>query len=177
MCNFSQMNATEHLWLWDHIGPGNGLVRSSNKPLSEPILAQIFYISTWRHRPQWVNLFKTRQIRRHFADAIFKIILLNESCFISTQISLKFVLGVKLIISLHWSREFGAEPATSHNLNQWCISLVTHICVTRPQWVIFCSNVERCKLCLDTFGMIANELWLSENTFTTVVYFISCTLT
>ena len=39
------------------------------------------YISTWRHRPQLVNLLKTRQIRRHFADAIFKFILLNEGCF------------------------------------------------------------------------------------------------
>ena len=45
-------------------------------------------------------------------------------------------LRVQLIILQHWFRKWlGAEPATSHYLNQWWPTLVTHICVPRPQWV------------------------------------------
>ena len=29
----------------------------------------------------------------------------------------------------------GVEQATSHYLNQWWLSLLTHICFTRPQWI------------------------------------------
>ena len=40
---------------------------------------------------------------------------------------------VKLTIFQHWFREWlGADQATCHYLNQWC--LLTHKCVTRPQW-------------------------------------------
>ena len=43
---------------------------------------------------------------------------------------------VHLTIFQHWFREWlGACQATSHYLNQWCLILMTHICVTRPQWV------------------------------------------
>ena len=39
---------------------------------------------------------------------------------------------VKLTIFHH---QYSAWSATSHYLNQWWLRLVTHICVTRPQWV------------------------------------------
>ena len=48
-------------------------------------------------------------------------------------------LRVQLTIFQHWFRWLGAGQATSHYLNQWWlvyyIYIVTHICVTRPQWV------------------------------------------
>ena len=46
-------------------------------------------------------------------------------------------LRFKLTIFQHWFRWWlGAGQATSHYLNQWMmVSLLTHICVTRPQWV------------------------------------------
>ena len=43
---------------------------------------------------------------------------------------------VQFTIIQHCFRQWlGAEQATSHCLNQWWPSLVTHICVSRPQWV------------------------------------------
>ena len=42
----------------------------------------------------------------------------------------------KLTIFLHWFRyRLGTVQATSHYLNQWWHILLTHIFVTRPQWV------------------------------------------
>ena len=44
--------------------------------------------------------------------------------------------GVQLTISQHWFRWWlGAEQATSHYLNQWWPSSLTHICGTRGKWV------------------------------------------
>ena len=55
-------------------------------------------------------------------------------------------LRVQLTIIQHWFRLWlGAGQATSHYLNQWWLILLTHICVTRPQWV----------------KVIMNQLWLS----------------
>ena len=45
-------------------------------------------------------------------------------------------LRFELTIFQHWFRQWlGADQATSHYLNQWWLILLTHICVTRPQWV------------------------------------------
>ena len=44
--------------------------------------------------------------------------------------------GAQLTIFQHWFRQWlGADQGTSHYLNQWWPTLVTHICVSRPQWV------------------------------------------
>ena len=45
--------------------------------------------------------------------------------------------GVQLTILQHWFWKWlpGAGQATRHYLNQWWLSLMTHICVTRPQWI------------------------------------------
>ena len=43
---------------------------------------------------------------------------------------------IQLIIFHDWFRQWlGADQATSHYLNQWWFRLLTHICVTRSQWV------------------------------------------
>ena len=48
----------------------------------------------------------------------------------------RLLTRVQLTIYQHWfGLWLGAEKATSHYLNQRCLSLLTHICVTRPQWV------------------------------------------
>ena len=59
---------------------------------------------------------------RHFPDDIFKCILLNENIWISIEISLKFVLR----------GPFNNIPALVQIM---MFSLLTHICVTQPQWV------------------------------------------
>ena len=84
-------------------------------------------------------LFKSlrpRQNRRHFADDIFKCICLNENEWISLKISLKFVLKIRinnipaLVQIMAWRRP-GDKPLSEPMM----VSLLTHICVTRPQWV------------------------------------------
>ena len=46
-----------------------------------------------------------------------------------------FFLTVQLTISHHWFSCLDNEQATSHYLNHWWSSLLTHICVNRPRWV------------------------------------------
>ena len=51
--------------------------------------------------------------------------------------------GVQLTIFQHWFRWWlGADKATSHYLNQRWYSLLTHICVTRPQWVKSSGSID-----------------------------------
>ena len=87
-------------------------------------------------RSKWLNTLRPRQNRRHFADNIFKCILLNENVWIALRISLKFVPKVRIINMpslvqiMAWCRP-GDKPLSEPVV----ISLPTHICVTRPQWV------------------------------------------
>ena len=46
-----------------------------------------------------------------------------------------WVTRVQLTILQHWFIWWlGVGQATSHYLNQWWSALLTHVCVTRPQW-------------------------------------------
>ena len=81
-----------------------------------------------------VNTWRPRQNGRHFADNIFKSIFLTENVWISINNSLKFVPKVQInnIPAL-----VGAKPLSEPMM----LSLLMHICVTRPQWVnghLFC---------------------------------------
>ena len=82
------------------------------------------------------NTMRPRQNGRHFADDTFKRIFMNENVRISINISLKFV--PKGLINntpasvqiMAWRRP-GDKPLSEPMM----VSLLTHICVTRPQWV------------------------------------------
>ena len=84
-----------------------------------------------------INTLRPRQNRRHFADDIFKSIFLNENARISLKISLKFVAMVRinnipaLVQIMAWRRP-GDKPLSEPMM----VRLLTHICVTRPQWVL-----------------------------------------
>ena len=84
----------------------------------------------------YINSFRPRPNRRHFADDIFKCIFENENEWISLRISLKFVPKVRinnvpaLVQIMAWRRP-GDKPLSEPMM----VSLLTHICVTRPQWV------------------------------------------
>ena len=73
---------------------------------------------------------------RYFVDDIFKSIFLNEDAQISLKISLKFIPKVRInnipalvqIMAWRWP---GNKPLSEPMM----VSLLTHICVTRPQWV------------------------------------------
>ena len=90
-------------------------------------------IITW---PIFLNSLRPRRNRRHFADAIFKCIFLNENEWISLRFSLKFVNRVRinnipsLVQIMTWRRP-GDKPLSEPIM----VSLLMHICVTRPQWV------------------------------------------
>ena len=87
----------------------------------------------------WLNTLRPRQNGRHFPDDIFKWIFLNENVWISINISLKFVPRgpinniPKLVQIMAWRRP-GDKPLSEPMV----VSLLTHICVTRPQWVKDC---------------------------------------
>ena len=85
---------------------------------------------------KWVNTLRSRQNGRRFPDDIFKCIFVNENIWISIKFSLKFVPKgpinniPALVQIIAWCRP-GDKPLSEPTL----VSLLTHICVTRPQWV------------------------------------------
>ena len=82
------------------------------------------------------NTLRPRQNGRRFANDTFKRIFLNENVRISITISLKFVPkgpnnnNPALVQIMAWRRP-GDKPLSKPRME----SLLTHICVTRPQWV------------------------------------------
>ena len=92
--------------------------------------------------PQWwhlkkINTLRPRQNGRHFPDDTFKCIFLFENAWIWINISLEFVPKVRinnipaLVQIMAWRRS-GDKPLSEPMM----VRLPTHICVTRPQWVI-----------------------------------------
>ena len=82
-----------------------------------------------------INSLRPRQNGRHFADDAFKRIFMNENVWISIRISLKFVPKgpinniLALVQIMAWRRP-GDKPLSEPVM----VNLLTHICVTRPQW-------------------------------------------
>ena len=97
-----------------------------------------------------INTLRPGQDGRHFADDIFTRIFINENCCIFIKFSLKYVRkdpndnNPALVQIMAWRRsgdKLLSEPMM--------VSLPTHICVTRPQWV------KKAKLTtVDWFPMI-----------------------
>ena len=83
-----------------------------------------------------INSLRPTLNRRPFTDDIFKCIFLNENEWILPRISLKFVPKVQLnnipaLVQIMAWRRPGDKPLSEPMM----VSLLTHICVTRPQWV------------------------------------------
>ena len=82
------------------------------------------------------NTLRPRQDGRHFPDDTFKRIFMNENVRISINISLKFVSmslinNIPALVQLMaWHRP-GDKPLSEAMM----VNSLTHICVTRPQWV------------------------------------------
>ena len=83
-----------------------------------------------------LNSLRPRPNRSHFAEDTFKHIFLNENVRISIKISLNFAPkgpinnNPALVQIMAWRRP-GDKPLSEPMM----VSLLTHICVTRPQWV------------------------------------------
>ena len=81
------------------------------------------------------NTLRPRQNGRYFPDDVFKCIFLNENIWISIKISLKFVPkgpinNILALVQIMACRRPGDKPLSELML----VSLLMHICVTRPQW-------------------------------------------
>ena len=93
-------------------------------------------IISWSVSELRVNTLRPRQNGRHFADDILKCIFFNENVWILIEISLKFVPKgpidniPALVQTMAWRRP-GDKPLSEPMV----VSLLTHIFVTRPQWV------------------------------------------
>ena len=96
-----------------------------------------------------INTLRPRQNGCHLPEDILKHIFLNENIWISLKVSLKFVPKVPinnipaLVLIMAWRRP-GDKPLSE----QMMVSLPTHICTTRPQWV------KQQFLCVSHFPML-----------------------
>ena len=85
---------------------------------------------------QHLNTLRRRQNGCHFLDDIFIFIFLNKNVWILVKISLKFVPKgpinyiPALIEIMAWCR-----PSDKPLSEPMLVSLLMHICVTRPQWI------------------------------------------
>ena len=90
----------------------------------------------WHDNTAVINTLRPRQNGRHFPDDILKRIFLKENFRISIKISLKFVPkgsinNIPPLVQIMVWRRPGDKPLSEPMM----VSLPTHICVTRPQWV------------------------------------------
>ena len=94
----------------------------------------------------FLNTLRPRQNGRRFADDTFKRIFLNENVRISIKISLRVVPkdpinnNPALVQIMAWRRS-GDKPLSEPMM----VGLLTHICVTRPQWVKKCCKYQICS--------------------------------
>ena len=98
------------------------------------VRSAIPWIRTYKNNP--FNTLRPRQDGRHLADDIFKYIFLSEIVWFSIKNSLKFVPkgpidNITALIQIMAWRRPGDKPLSELMM----VSLLTHICVTRPQWV------------------------------------------
>ena len=107
---------------------------------------------------------RPRQNGRHFPDDIFKCISLNENVWISIKISLNFVPrgpinNIPALVQIMAWRRPGDKPLSEPMM----VCLLTHICVTRPQWVM--SHIMTCTH-LHTSKSNCNKSPRGQNYFT-----------
>ena len=91
------------------------------------------------------NSLGPRQNGHHFADDIFNCISLNKNVWIPIKISLTFVPkgpinNISALVQIMAWRRLGDKPFSEPVM----VSLLMHICVTRPQWV----NIKRNLCCI-----------------------------
>ena len=139
-------------WLMENLGPPywaplwdwtNGQWQTPHKHVFLPIaLRELLRRIQVKNR---VNTLRPIQNGRHFADDVFKCIFLNENVWIVLKISLNIVPWgpisniPSLVRIMAWRR-----PGDKSLSEPMMVSLLTHICVARPQWVNFCKRYLIC---------------------------------
>ena len=93
---------------------------------------------TLKQQGAWLlNTLRPGQNGRHFPDDIFKCIFCNENVSIPIKIPLKFVPkgpinNIPALVQIMDWRRSGDKPL----FEPMMVSLLTHLCVTRLQWVL-----------------------------------------
>ena len=98
----------------------------------------LFRVRSWNNGMHRMSFYVVMVIQngRHFADDVFKCFFWNENVWISLMVSLKFVPNDPInnipawVQIMAWRRS-GDKPLSEPMM----VTLLTHICVTRPQWV------------------------------------------
>ena len=111
------------------------------------------------HNEPLFNTLRPRQNGCHFAGDICKCIFLNENVWIPIKISPKFVPkgpinNIPTLVQIMAWRRPGDKPLSEPMM----VSLLRHICVTRPQWVKELgiltvkdlTNIVLLSLCIDS---------------------------
>ena len=122
-------------------------------------------VEVWRYM-EYGSTLRPRQSCRHFADDIFKCIFLNENFRISNKISLKFVprgpiSNIQAFVQLIAWRRPGDKPLSEPIV----VRSLTHICITRPQWVYGTRELQ-------VFDCIINVQYISQDILTVLLGFV-----
>ena len=130
--------------IWIHSMSNHGWRGYSQNAGILVALVEIIATSPWSW---WVNTLRPRQNGRRFADDTFKCIFLNENVRISIKISLKFVPKISInnipaLVQIMAWRRLGDKPLSEPMM----VGLLTHIYVTRPQWIKEKGHHARCCL-------------------------------
>ena len=126
------------------------------------------------HWPRF-NTLRPRQNGCHFPDDIFKCIFLNENAWISIKISLKFVPKcpinkIPALVQIMAWRRSGDKPISEPMM----VSLLTHICVTQPQWVNKALNHTIYWLCLSISLCFQKPKWSEHISSIKSTIYIAC---
>ena len=108
----------QSLWVWVWGGSDDGAV------------------AIWNVPPNHLDTFRPIHNDRHFPYDIFKCIFVNENVCIFINMSMKFVPkgpinNIPALVQRMALRQSGDRPLSQPMM----VSLLTHICVTRPRWV------------------------------------------
>ena len=108
-----------------------------------------------------INTLRPIQDGRHVADDIFTGICFNENCCILIKFSLRYVRkgpidNKRALVQIMAWRRSGDKPLSEPMM----ISLSTHICVTRPQWVqTQAGPIDQCPAAIH-FNMDRYCIWM-----------------
>ena len=124
-----------------------------------------------------INTLRLRQNGPHFPDNIFKCIFFNKNVLILLKISLKFVPSFQisnilaLVQMMAWHLP-GDKPLSEPMM----VSLLTHICVTLPEWVMAYSACMETTMTRQHWIDLHNAKsyqWMTNNGFFTwIIYHI-----
>ena len=129
-------------------------------------IGQRWHVITWVTVTYSLNTLRPRQNGRHFADDIFKGIFFNENVWILIKFSLKFVPkgpinNIPSLVQIMAWRRPGNKPLSEPRME----SLLTHIWITRPQWVnrCLCSHIYNliiisCLQISPIWGLVCQKL-------------------